>query len=549
MNIGGSESERFEDYPWRISYRTSTLNPDGSPVLILQDFYIPVLKRATRYERVAGYFRSTSLSAASQGFSAFVETGGKARFIVGADMDPKDVRAILEGSEERLTAALNEELEGSAQWPEDVTNGVQLLGWMVAKEYLDIKVAFRVHRETHEPIAFDSVDDGYVHMKWALFTDGSGKRIYASGSLNESRTALVLNAENIDIHCDWRGNTERLRADEAEQEFHLLWEDRNPAFRVMNLPEAVRQRLVNFAEELARPMEIDGSSAAPIHVPPPSPMERLRFGLVKDGPRLPGGKLVGMETSPVVPWPHQTVVARRIINSWPASYLLCDEVGLGKTIEAGLAIRSLYLAGLARRVLICAPASLTQQWQREMATKFYLPFGRALGGRNVRHEYLLPVERESGSDSLYAPELTIISSGLLSREDRRSDLTGAPTFDIALVDEAHYARRKNPTQGARSQPRYGNLYRSIHEDLRPKSRCLILATATPMQIDPVEVSDLLSLTRRVGGFQMDPTLTSVFYEIMGNVVSGARVSAKEWEFLRRTILSLPALDPELWKFI
>lgn len=57
---------------------------------------------------------------------------------------------------------------------------------------------------------------------------------------------------------------------------------------------------------------------------------------------------------------------RRLIDTWPYHYLLCDEVGLGKTIEAGLAIRSLYLAGLVPRVLICAPASLTRQWQREM---------------------------------------------------------------------------------------------------------------------------------------------------------------------------------------
>jgi SNF2 family DNA or RNA helicase len=66
-----------------------------------------------------------------------------------------------------------------------------------------------------------------------------------------------------------------------------------------------------------------------------------------------------METAPITPWPHQAIVARRLIATWPYSYLLCDEVGLGKTIEAGLAIRSLYLAGLSKRVLICAPASLT----------------------------------------------------------------------------------------------------------------------------------------------------------------------------------------------
>jgi len=549
MRAGGAESATFKDFPWRISYRTSTLKPDGTSVDILHDFYIPALQRAVSYDRVAGFFRSTSLAAAAQGFSAFVGREGKARFVVGADLDPEDVLAILEGGRERFEAALNRELGEPSKWPEKVVNGVQLLGWMVAHGHLEIKVAFRVHRESGQPIRFESVEDGYVHMKWAVFSDERGNRIYISGSLNESKSALVLNAENIDVHCDWRGETDRLRAIEAVQEFDLLWEDGNPAFKVLSLPEAVRQRLVEISQAVKRPLEIDGTSVAPVEVSPPSAMELLKFALLRDGPRLPGGKFVGMETTPIVPWPHQSVVARRLIASWPASFLLCDEVGLGKTIEAGLAIRSLVLSGLARRVLIAAPASLTRQWQREMAAKFHLPFRRALGGRPVRHEVLLPYERELPSESLFAPDLTIVSTGLLTRDDRQSDLKGAAPFDIALLDEAHCARRKNPNEGTRANPRYGNIYRIIDGELSRKAENLLLATATPMQMHPVEVSDLLKLTRRVGSFQLDPSLTMIFYDVLGDVVSGKDISEREWEFLRRVVLSIRMLDPEHWKFI
>ena len=99
---------------------------------ILHDFYIPALQRSVHYDRVAGYFRSTSLAAASQGFSALVGRQGQMRLIVGADLDPDDVRAILHGSEERLAARLNAELDGAAAWPEGVRHGVELLAWMVA---------------------------------------------------------------------------------------------------------------------------------------------------------------------------------------------------------------------------------------------------------------------------------------------------------------------------------------------------------------------------------------------------------------------------------
>jgi hypothetical protein len=56
-------------------------------------------------------------------------------------------------------------------------------------------------------------------------------------------------------------------------------------------------------------------------------------------------------------------------------------------------------------------------------------------------------------------------------------------IDIALEDEAHYARRKNPTAGSQAPPGYGYLYPAIEEALRPKARSLWLATATPMQLD------------------------------------------------------------------
>jgi hypothetical protein len=506
---------RLRDYPWQLSYSTSSHAAGGQPVDILHQFYIPALSRATGYDRVAGYFRSSSLAVASRGFSAFVGQGGHARMVVGADLDGDDVAAILAGNEALLGARLNSALEQPEQWPQAEQRGVALLAWTVARGFLEIRVAFRLHGETGQPLPIDSAADGYVHEKWAIFRDSSGDRLYATGSLNEGKTALVLNAENIDVHRDWTGGENRQRADDAESRFQRVWNNENPSLRVLTLPEAVRQRLIKLTGYTERPLEVDGSSAIPLKVPPPSALERLRFALLRDGPRLPNGEYVGMITAPVEPWPHQAVVAKRLIDTWPYSWLLCDEVGLGKTIEAGLAIRGLYLSGLVRRVLITPPAHVTPQWHREMATKFFLPFGRALTGVPTRYEYLLPVPEGRSARSLYEPDLAIVSNGLLARAGRRAELRSAKPFDIALVDEAHYARRKNATQGARAEPRYGNLYRTLDEVLRGQARCLLLATATPMQLDPVEVADLIRLTRRVGHFQLDPSLMNAYYALLG----------------------------------
>jgi superfamily II DNA or RNA helicase len=545
--ISPAGADGFREIPWQLTYDTGVRRPDAAPVDILRDFYLPALSRAVAYDRVAGYFRSTSLAAAAQGFEVFAKHQGRVRLVVGADLDAADVTAILNGEEARRDAVLLAALGVPEDWPSEVRDGVALLGWMVARGRLDVRVAFRIHTRIGCPLSADSIADGYVHMKFAVLRDGCGDRLYISGSLNESRTALHLNAENIDVHCSWRGADSAERVADAERRFGLLWRDENAAMRVMPLPEAICRRLIELAElsSIRRHGKSEGARelAEGLSL---SPLERLRFALLRDGPRLPNGRMVGIATAPVEPWPHQAVVACRLIECFPFSWLLCDEVGLGKTIEAGLAIRSLYLSGVAKRILIAAPASLTLQWQREMASKFLLPFGRARSGSPLRHEYLLPSETDRPAASLCEPELTIVSTGLLVRYDRREELQRARDFDLILLDEAHYARRGNPRGGTRADPKFGTLYRLLAEILREKTKALFLATATPMQLHPIEATDLVSLMRRAGPFLGDPSVLIGYYDALGTLVNGGDLLAVEWEFLRQAIRLVEEQDPPLW---
>ena len=145
--MGGNimETVSLKDYEWEMSYRTSSVNDEGKPVDILHDFYIPALSRIVDYDRVAGYFRSSSLAAASQGFTRFLEHGGHMRLIVGADLSIQDVAAILNGNSKRLSDKLMQELDNEDEWPESVKNGVALLSEMVARGKLEVRVAFRVN--------------------------------------------------------------------------------------------------------------------------------------------------------------------------------------------------------------------------------------------------------------------------------------------------------------------------------------------------------------------------------------------------------------------
>ena len=169
-----------------------------------------------------------------------------------------------------------------------------------------------------------------------------------------------------------------------------------------------------------------------------------------------------------------------------------------------------------------------------MATKVLMPFGKAVTVGGVGHEYLLPAERNVPAGSLFEPDLMIISTGLLARRERAQDIRKADPFDIVLLDEAHAARRSNATEGTAAYPEYVELYKNLRDLLRPRARSLWLATATPMQLHPVEVSDLIALTNRVGPFQY-ARLTLEYYAILAKLANNAGITDAERSFLRRAV--------------
>ncbi|TDO02851.1 helicase-related protein [Halomonas ventosae] len=544
----------LRDYPWEPSYATSDIRDDGKQVDVLHDFYIPALNRAMRYDRVAGYFSSSSLAAASQGFSRFIENGGEARFVVGMQLDPDDAAAILQGDEQRASQAMLAELASSQQWPSAMRHGVELLAWMVANGYLSIRVGLRVHAKDGSPQPLDYAQDGYLHEKWAILGDGQDE-LYISGSLNESRTALAINAENINVHPSWE-DWGRKAIPQKHRNFKALWQGNHPAIRTFSLPEAVEAELVKIARNAGSLFEIDGTpmSTHPRQVREkdeltPSFAERLRFAMLRLAPLLPGGERVAIETTPIEPWPHQRFVANRLLETYPRNHLLCDEVGLGKTIEAGLAFRALWLSGRASTIRVFAPASLTSQWLVEMAEKFYLPFVRRTSrkGRWERID-LLDGEPEQGQGQMFDAPLEIISTGLVINRHGGRLLANLPETDLVLVDEAHKARRQTPDNQT-VMPRFNKLYQELEGALYGKSRTLLLATATPMQLNRVEAFDLLKLMPSAGAVQFSEDLCEIFYRVRDKLLHQEPMAHYEGEWLCRYLNNVRSSSPEQWHFV
>lgn len=164
-----------------------------------------------------------------------------------------------------------------------------------------------------------------------------------------------------------------------------------------------------------------------------------------------GHVLLAPMESNVIPLPHQIHALSRAISGDRVRYLLADEVGLGKTIEAGLVIRELKLRGLVRRTLVVAPKGITTQWVAEMQTHFNEKFQLVLGDDIGTLQRFAPAIGDNRSSlwSLFDQVVSLDSIKPMYRRrgwsaeriaeynhSRYEDLVTAG-WDLVIVDEAH----------------------------------------------------------------------------------------------------------------
>src|SRR5688572_25332573 len=163
--------------------------------------------------------------------------------------------------------------------------------------------------------------------------------------------------------------------------------------------------------------------------------------------------------------PHQVKAAIKVLNQLQGRAILADEVGLGKTIEAGIVMKELNSRGKARSILVLTPASLAGQWQGELWDKF--------GERFVKHD-----DEEFRGFSHH--DRIVASIDTAKSAQHYPDIIGRE-WDLVIVDEAHYLKNKK-TQ------RY-----SLADDIT--ARHALMLTATPIQNNLMELYNLINLIK------------------------------------------------------
>ena len=182
-------------------------------------------------------------------------------------------------------------------------------------------------------------------------------------------------------------------------------------------------------------------------------------------------------------FPHQLHAAERATRSDPTRWLLADEVGLGKTVEACLILNHLVRTGRADRALVIAPETLTVQWLGELWRKYHQVFVL------LDDKRLADVEKDYGAgfNPFLAYRQTVVGLQFLQDHPRLTEQAVEAGVDLVIVDEAHHLRRPAGHPGNAA-------YRAV-APIAALDRHLLLLTATPLEEDAFGFFRLLELLR------------------------------------------------------
>ncbi len=410
-------------------------------------FLADKLTKARSYDRIAGFFSSSILEVAGEQIEAME---GVVRIVCNSQLEPDDIKSAR-------AANLAMQREWNRSIPEELAES--------GKE----RFAKLYHLLIEKKLIVKVLPDhrfGLIHGKAGVITLTDGKQTSFLGSVNESKTAWKLNHELM-----WEDDSPEAVA-WVQEEFDALWQC-HEAFPlaeavIQEIDRLAKRKLINSVNQWRELDEPD--PASPIIE---TPVYRQEYGL----------------------WTHQKYFVKTAFDAHRtpdgARYVLADMVGLGKTIQLAMAALLMSLYG-DKPVLIIAPKPLLWQWQDEMKSLLGMPSAVWDGRRWVdEHEIAYPATGPSGI-SKCPRRVGLVSQGLFTAKSESATLLENLEYECVILDEAHRARRENRARDREADPAQPNNLLAFLHRISSHSKSLLLATATPVQLFPVEAWDLLA---------------------------------------------------------
>lgn len=304
--------------------------------------------------------------------------------------------------------------------------------------------------ETEPELGLGTIVDVAYNRVAVLFIASSERRTYAADNAPLTRVRFAV-GDRVESADGWTMTVSKVE----EREGLLTYRGAGDG----DQPKVLEEIELNHALQFNKPQ--DRLFAGQID---PSPLFRLRYRTVRKLGLLeqsPVRGLCGGRTSLI---PHQLYIAHDVARRHEPRVLLADEVGLGKTIEAGLILHHQLLTGRAERVLILVPEPLLHQWLVEMRRRFNLRF--SLFDEERYHQF-------DGENPFFSEQLVLCSLDFFTDEPKRQAQALAADWDLCVIDEAHHLEWSEHEPGAD--------YR-FAEELARAVPGLLLLTATPEQL-------------------------------------------------------------------
>ena len=224
----------FKNLELKISY-------DSDETDILDSFYRPVLQESILYQRMAGYFSSSTFGLVMSEIVDFIEKGGRIKLVTGVELAENDKSAIEEyvnGQTAKFDDHLVKEIDTADMFLADCA---ALMGWMLVKEIdgesqLEIKIAI--------PEENGEVGSRLYHQKVGVFFDSNGDVVSFEGSVNETGKAWVDNIESFKPSISWGDESDKRRVEDDKRRFEKFWTNMAKRTRVVDLPLAVKDKLL-----------------------------------------------------------------------------------------------------------------------------------------------------------------------------------------------------------------------------------------------------------------------------------------------------------------
>ncbi|MDD2401877.1 MAG: phospholipase D-like domain-containing protein [Clostridia bacterium] len=402
------------------------------------------LINAKAYDRIAGYFSSSVLEIAGE---TIEKMEGDIRVVCNSDLEIEDVK-IASAS----MGAMRKEW-CSIKPEERYINAPHRL-----KKLYDLIKSGKLRVKVIPNEVF-----GLIHGKAGVISLKDGSKTSFVGSVNETLSAWRLNYELL-----WEDDSEEAVA-WVQEEFDYFWNSPYAVplsdFIVEDMKRISERKIIHSVKEWK---EEENPASTVIE----TPVYRQEYGL----------------------WEHQKYFVNLAFNDHKkpsgARYVLADMVGLGKTIQLALSAQLMALHG-DKPILIIVPKTLLWQWQNEMNSLLDMPSAVWDGNAWVDENR---IKYQSSGDKAIKKcprRVGIVSQGLFTANSEKIQPLLNMEYECVIVDEAHRARRYNRGLGKENEKPVPNNFMKLLWELSKRTKSMLLATATPVQLFPIEAWDLL----------------------------------------------------------